>query len=314
MRRNQELPELSAALLNALNGTLAECGPDLVVAQGDTTTVLMTALSAFYRRIPFGHVEAGLRTGNMAFPFPEEMNRVLSDRITALHFAPTAGARQNLLREGIPEGSIHVTGNTVIDALLDAAARDLPLAAPVDAGKRLILVTAHRRESFGPPLAEVCQAILDIAERNEDVQILFPVHPNPHVRTSVHGMLQGHPRILLSEPMDYGPFVSAMKRCFFILTDSGGIQEEAPALGKPVLVLRAETERPEAVAEGVVELVGTNRERIVEASRRLLTDERHYRSMAKGTSPYGDGRAARRIADILEQWFETRDGGTRHER
>ncbi len=301
MRPDQTLPDLSARLLLAMDAYLQECNPDLVLIQGDTTTVLMSAMACFYRGIPFGHVEAGLRTGNLRNPFPEEMNRILADRLAKYHFAPTAGARESLLAEGIGAGSIHVTGNTVIDALLETAKRDIPLGHPVDPGKRLILVTAHRRENFGEPFLEICRALKDLADRYPKVQILFPVHPNPNVRGPAHAELGGHPRILLTEPLDYGPFITAMKQAYLILSDSGGIQEEAPALSKPVLVLRDETERPEAVAEGVVRLVGTKREAIVEAAEALLNDEGRYRAMARGMSPYGDGRAAERIADILER-------------
>ncbi|MHC4941775.1 MAG: non-hydrolyzing UDP-N-acetylglucosamine 2-epimerase [Planctomycetota bacterium] len=314
MRHNQELPRLTAGLIEALDRQLAKSGPDMVLAQGDTTTVFVAALAAFYRRIPFGHVEAGLRTGNLEYPYPEEMNRVLADRISTLHFAPTSSAEKNLLREGIAQDSIHVTGNTVIDALLTVAAREIPINADVDPEKRLILVTAHRRESFGAPFQDICRAVRELADRNPDVQILYPVHPNPNVHATAHELLGGHARILLSEPLDYGPFITAMKRSHIILTDSGGVQEEAPALGKPVLVLRAETERPEAVEEGVVRLVGTRCEQIVAAAQQLLDDADAYRSMAKGVSPYGDGKAAGRIADILEGWFESHDSESRQSR
>jgi UDP-N-acetylglucosamine 2-epimerase (non-hydrolysing) len=307
MSYDQALPELTANLLVALDGYLAQEAPHLVLAQGDTTTVFMTALACFYRRIPFGHVEAGLRTGDLNYPFPEETNRILADHITQIHFAPTEGAKENLLREGIKPDSIHVTGNTVIDALLEVAAKGIRMGQPVDPQKRLLLVTAHRRENFGAPLREICMALGELTERNEDIQILYSVHPNPNIHDTVHEMLGGNPKVILADPMDYGPFISAMKRSYLILTDSGGIQEEAPALGKPVLVLRGETERPEAVAAGVVRLVGTNQHDIVDAAQQLLDDETLYRSMAKGISPYGDGRAAERIADILEESFKSHE-------
>lgn len=301
MRPDQGLGELTARLMTALDAYLDRTKPDLLLAQGDTTTVFIAALACFYRQISFGHVEAGLRTGDLHYPFPEEMNRVMVDRLTSYHFAPTEVAKKNLLNEGISEQRIQVTGNTVIDALLQTAGKDIPMGVPLDPKKRLLLVTAHRRENFGQPLESICRALLQLAKSNSDVQILYPVHPNPNVHDTVHTLLGGTPGILLVEPMDYSPFVTAMKHSYLILTDSGGIQEEAPALGKPVLVLRAETERPEAVDEGVVRLVGTRTTDIVEAAQRLLDDASAYRAMARGVSPYGDGRAAIRIADILEE-------------
>ncbi|MBU0753758.1 MAG: UDP-N-acetylglucosamine 2-epimerase (non-hydrolyzing), partial [Planctomycetes bacterium] len=304
MRHDQTLSELSANLLTALDGVLEAVKADLVVAQGDTTTVLMSAMASFYRHIPFAHVEAGLRTGDLNNPFPEEMNRIVADRIAVLNFAPTEAAGKNLLDEGIPADTIHVTGNTVIDALLDVAARGIPLGLSLDEDKKLVLVTAHRRESFGSPFEAICRAIKTLADRNPDLRILYPVHPNPNVGKPVQAILGDHPRIILAEPMEYGPFVTAMKRAHFILTDSGGIQEEAPALGKPVLVLREETERPEALTDGVVRLVGTDETRIVETAQRLLDDETFYASMAKGASPYGDGHAASRIVESIRKWFE----------
>lgn len=305
MQANQGLPQLTARLMLGLDRYLGEVEPDLVIAQGDTTTVLVTALAAFYRRIPFAHVEAGLRTGDMASPFPEEMNRVLGGRLATLHFAPTESSRANLLREAVPAQTVHVTGNTVIDALLEVAARDLPtgLEDRLAADKRLILVTAHRRENFGRPFAEVCAALNAIADANQDVQLVYPVHPNPNVHDVAHRELGDHPRIVLTKPLDYGPFVALMKRAHLLLTDSGGVQEEAPALGKPVLVMRAETERPEAVEAGVVRLVGTDRDAIIGLTQQLLDDPTAYAEMAKGVSPYGDGRAAQRIHTILRNHF-----------
>jgi UDP-N-acetylglucosamine 2-epimerase (non-hydrolysing) len=301
MRPNQSLPDLTARLLTAIDGTLESEQPQAVLAQGDTTTVLAAALACFYRRIPFGHVEAGLRTGDMDYPFPEEMNRSVAGRLARLHFAPTASARDNLLREGIRDDAIHVTGNTVIDALLQVAARDGSLPVEIPEGRRLILVTAHRRENFGEPLRQICAALRALADANPDVHVLYPVHLNPNVSGVVRPALGGHPRITLCDPLDYVPFVAAMKRSTLILSDSGGVQEEAPALGKPVLVLRAETERPEAVAEGVVKLVGTDASVIVGEAQRLLDDPAAYRAMARGVSPYGDGRASARIADVLQR-------------
>lgn len=299
MRPNQTLPELTARLITALDRTFEALMPDAVLAQGDTTTVMTAALAAFYRRIPFGHVEAGLRTHDLDSPFPEEMNRRVAGHLARWHFAPTPRARQNLLNEGIRDTAIHVTGNTVIDALLDVAATEWPLAIPLDPHKRLLLVTTHRRENFGEPLRAICGAIRQLVDRYADMEVVFPVHPNPQVRSTVHELLGNHARIRLCEPLDYASFVQVQKRAFVILTDSGGVQEEAPALGKPVLVLRTETERPEAVNEGVVRLVGTDQVRIVAEVSRLLDNDIAYRKMAHGVSPYGDGHAARRIVTAL---------------
>ena len=299
MRPDQALPELTGRLLLRLDEVLAEEAPDAVLAQGDTTTVMTVAMAAFYRRIPLGHVEAGLRTGDLYNPFPEEMNRIVAGRLARWHFAPTAQARDNLLAEGFDPASIHVTGNTVIDALLQVADRDLPLPPGIPEGKRLVLVTAQRRENFGAPFRQVCEGIRALADRHHDVHVLYPVHPNPNVLGPARELLGGHPSITLCEPLDYLPFVAAMKRATLVLTDSGGVQEEAPALAKPVLVMRRETERPEAVAEGVVRLVGPDRDAILAAASRLLEDPAAYAEMARGTSPYGDGHAAGRIAAIL---------------
>lgn len=301
MRPNQSLTTLTGRLLLGLDEVLLSEKPDAVLAQGDTTTVMTMALACFYHRIPFGHVEAGLRTGDMSNPFPEEMNRVVAARLARWHFAPTEGARQNLLREGVPESAVWVTGNTVIDALLSVSNSDLAVDSRIDPSKRLILLTAHRRENFGAPFEAVCGAVLTLLDNNLDVQLLYPVHPNPQVKETAYRLLGGHPRALLCDPLDYLPFVAAMKKSFLILSDSGGVQEEAPALGKPVLVLREETERPEAVQEGVVVLVGTDPERIVTNAQLLLDDENAYVAMARGVSPYGDGLAAQRIAQILSR-------------
>ncbi len=304
MRPNQSLTTLTGRLMLALDEVLLAEKPDLVLAQGDTTTVMTMALACFYHRIAFGHVEAGLRTGDLGNPFPEEMNRVVAGKLARWHFAPTEGSRQNLLREGVPDGSIVVTGNTVIDALLGAAQRSAPLPDGLDPGKRLILLTAHRRENFGEPFERVCQAVRQLLDTHPDVQLLYPVHPNPQVRDTAHRLLGAHPRALLCAPLDYLPFVAAMKQAYLILTDSGGVQEEAPALGKPVLVLRHETERPEAVAEGVVRLVGTDVERIVGAAHELLCNEAAYAAMARGVSPYGDGHASERIVAAVARHFQ----------
>lgn len=303
MRPNQGLASLTARLLLDLDEVLKAAKPDVVLAQGDTTTVMTVALSCFYHKIPFGHVEAGLRTWNMGNPFPEEMNRVVASRLARWHFAPTESSRRNLLKEGVDHRNIIVTGNSVIDALLSVAKREPDLPVRVDPEKRLILVTAHRRENFGEPFKEICRAILTLVECNPTIQVLYPVHPNPNVREVAYQLLGKHPRIILCEPLDYVPFVAAMKRSYLILSDSGGVQEEAPALGKPVLVLRHETERPEAVEEGVVKLVGPVYANIVEETQRLLDNTESYRAMARGVSPYGDGQAAARIVAALRAHF-----------
>lgn len=303
MQTNQTLPELTARLMSMLDQALSSSLPDAILAQGDTTTVMVSALAAFYRRIPFGHVEAGLRTGDMAYPFPEEMNRVVTGRLAHWHFAPTESAQTNLLKEGTASANIAVTGNTVIDALFNAVTRCHDYEPMVASGKRLILVTAHRRENFGEPLIEICRAITHLADTRRDIEFLYPVHRNPNVRDVVVKLLGSHPRIRLCDPLDYLPFIAAMKAAYFILSDSGGVQEEAPALGKPVLVLRRETERPEAVEMGVVKLVGPDYARIVEEAERLLNDPLAYRAMAQGISPYGDGHAAQRIVDVLRGHF-----------
>lgn len=299
MRPDQDLTTLTARLLLDLNDVLLVEQPDTILAQGDTTTVMTVAMASFYHRIAFGHVEAGLRTGDMLNPFPEEMNRVVTGKLAHWHFAPTQSARDNLLREGFSSPTIIVTGNTVIDALLAVAGQKPAVGIALDPTKRLILITAHRRENFGEPFRAICRAVRTLADHNEDIQILYPVHPNPNIHTVAHKMLDGHPRIVLCPPLDYLPFVGAMQRSYLILSDSGGVQEEAPALGKPVLVLRRETERPEAVRDGVVKLVGPNSDRIVSEAQRLLDDSTAYREMARGGSPYGDGHAAARIVAVL---------------
>jgi UDP-N-acetylglucosamine 2-epimerase (non-hydrolysing) len=299
MRPNQALTTLTARLLLELDDVLQAEKPDVVLAQGDTTTVMTVALACFYHRIPFGHVEAGLRTWDMQNPFPEEANRVIAGRLARWHFAPTESSRQNLLREGVAESEIIVTGNPVIDALLMTASKELELGIQLDSTKRLVLVTSHRRENFGEPFRNICRALRTLAERNPDIQILYPVHPNPNVKDVAHEMLGACSNIILSEPLDYAPFIAALKKSYLIISDSGGVQEEAPALGKPVLVLRDETERPEAVEMGAVKLVGPNYERIVDEAQLLLDDSSAYQAMARGVSPYGDGKAAERIVSVL---------------
>ena len=301
MRSNQSLPDLTARLVTSLDKCLEEINPDIVLAQGDTTTVMVSALAAFYRKIPFGHVEAGLRTGDVQNPFPEEMNRVVASHLAQWHFAPTQSTVDNLLKEGIASSKIFKTGNTVIDALykvIDAPNLKQPI---IPAGKKMILVTAHRRENFGQPFENICKAILALAKKYSDTCFFYPVHPNPNIKSVVDGLLGGHDQIILSEPLEYLQFVAAMKESYFIMSDSGGVQEEAPALGKPVLVLRNETERPEAVEEGCVKLVGTDYYKIIHEASALLDDEDYFKSMAKGVSPYGDGQATARILEALKQ-------------
>ena len=307
MRPNQSLAELTAVALTELDAVLARETPDWVLTQGDTTTAMVGALAGFYRRIRVGHVEAGLRTWDKFQPFPEEINRKIADAVCDLHFAPTAESRENLLRESVKPDSIVVTGNTVIDALLEVAAKDYDWRSgelaevPPDilAAKRIILVTAHRRENFGQPLYEICQALKEIAARFAGVQIVYPVHLNPNVQQTVRAELGGAANITLLEPLDYLPLVHLMKASFLVLTDSGGLQEEAPGLGKPVLVLREVTERPEGIEAGTVKLVGTDKNRIVAATMRLLEDAVEYGRMARAVNPYGDGQASRRIVESL---------------
>jgi UDP-N-acetylglucosamine 2-epimerase (non-hydrolysing) len=303
MRERQSLSGLGARVLTSVDEVLEKERPDWVLVQGDTTTVVMAALAAQHRQVRVGHVEAGLRTGDRRNPFPEEMNRVVTDHVSDLCFAPTKTARDNLLREGIDEAMIRVTGNTVIDALFMVQAEAAPFdgilsALPND--RRLLLVTAHRRENFGRPLGEICNALHRIAtERGDRVHIVYPVHRNPQVWEPVHDKLAGVPGITLLPPVDYRTLVSLMARCTLVLTDSGGIQEEAPSLDKPVLVLREKTERPEAEAVGAIKIIGTQQQRIIFETYRLLDDPAEYGRMASAANPYGDGHAAERIADML---------------
>ncbi len=303
MREDQSLAELSAAIFTHLDPVLSEFEPDWVLAQGDTTTVAITSLLTYFRRIRFGHVEAGLRTHDKWQPFPEEINRRVAGVVADLHFAPTEWAKQNLLREGVQETLIKVTGNTVIDALQFVAQQPEPddvkkLIAHHLASKKLILVTAHRRENFGEPLENICRALLELAKRG-DVQIVYPVHLNPNVQEPVYRLLKNAAHITLLPPLDYLPLVHLMKHAKLILTDSGGIQEEAPAFGVPTLVLREVTERPEGIAAGTLKIAGTQTSRIVREAMRLLDDESAYAEMARAANPYGDGRAAQRIVEAL---------------
>ncbi len=305
MQSEQTLAQLTANILTQVDAVLVKEQPDWVLVQGDTTTALAAALAAFYRHIKVAHVEAGLRTGDKSQPFPEEINRRFADALADLHFAPTETSRAHLLREGLPAASVIVTGNTVIDALLDVAARPYDwqtgALAQVPRDKRLILVTAHRRENFGPPFERICAALLEIAARFPDVQLVYPVHLNPNVQRAAHAHLRGVPNITLLPPLDYLPLVQLLKQSYLVLTDSGGLQEEAPGLGKPVLVLREVTERPEGVTAGTVKVIGTGRERIVQETARLLTDPAAYARMAQAVNPYGDGQASTRIVESLRK-------------
>lgn len=304
MQSNQSLAGLTAALFEPLDRTLAEFQPDWVLGQGDTTTVLVTALVSHYRRIHFGHIEAGLRSRDKWRPFPEETNRRVADLVADAYFAPTSEAAENLRREGCDASSIFVTGNTVIDALLEVAARPFDWAAhrlpPIPLSARLVLITAHRRESFGDPFRELCEALRDLAVtyREAGVHFVYPVHLNPNVRRPVGEIMAGLPNVHLLEPVDYFTMVHLMKRASLVLTDSGGVQEEAPSFGVPVLVMRDTTERPEGVEAGVAKLVGTRRASIIEESRCVLDGHSDLRS-SPGASPYGDGHAAERIVRVL---------------
>lgn len=309
MKPGQELTDVTSSILTGMREVFRQFKPDIVLVHGDTATTLATSLAAYYQQIPVAHVEAGLRTGNLYSPWPEEGNRKLTGALAHIHFAPTEQSKANLLREGVAERSIVVTGNTVIDALLEVAERlhrDAELrakaAAPtrfLDPSRKLILVTGHRRESFGTGFERICEALIDIAQQYPEVDIVYPVHLNPNVREPVNRLLNGIGNIHLIEPLDYLPFVHLMSRAHIILTDSGGIQEEAPSLGKPVLVMRDTTERPEAVAAGTVKLVGTDRNCIVRELNRLLNDPESYRAMSIAHNPYGDGHACQRIVQAL---------------
>ncbi len=309
MRPGQDLTDITTAILQGMKTALQEIKPDIVLVHGDTATTFATTLAAYYQQIPVAHVEAGLRTGNLYSPWPEEANRKLTGALAELHFAPTERSRQNLLEEGVAPDKIHVTGNTVIDALLevvDKLENDRSYQQRfgqrfdfLDSQRRLILVTGHRRESFGGGFERICQALRETAIAHPDTQIVYPVHLNPNVQEPVKRLLADTDNIYLIEPLDYLPFVYLMNRAHIILTDSGGIQEEAPSLGKPVLVMRETTERPEAVQAGTVKLVGTDVKRIVEELNSLLTDSQAYDAMSYAHNPYGDGKACARILDTL---------------
>jgi len=303
MKPDQSLAQITAAIFTHLDPALTEFQPDWILAQGDTTTVMATALLAYYHRVKFGHVEAGLRTGNKYQPFPEEINRRVASVTADLHFAPTETSKQNLLKENIPAEQIIVTGNPVIDALKQVAEKE-PSAEVVEllsklGNGRLVLVTAHRRENFGQPLKDICLALKLLAETYDNLRIVYPVHLNPNVQNIVYPRLEQVPNITLLPPLDYLPMVHLMKHAYLVLTDSGGLQEEAPGLGVPVLVLREVTERPEGLAAGTVRLVGTNTAKIVAETKRLLDDPSEHAKMAQAVNPYGDGHAAERIVQAI---------------
>ncbi len=307
MTHNQSLAGITCRVLQSVDELLANRRVDLLMVQGDTTSAFAAALGAFYRKVPVAHVEAGLRSRDIFNPYPEEVNRRLAGVATQLHFAPTPLARENLLQEAVDAAQVMVTGNTVVDSarmLLERGALDQPLPAGVpEDGSRLVLLTSHRRESWGTELEQICDAVAELAARFNDVRIVYPVHMNPNVRGTVEERLAGVQRVHLTEPLDYFQFMSLLRRSYLVLTDSGGVQEEAPSFGKPVLVLRKVTERPEASLLGLSIIVGTSRERIVEEASRLLSNGAAYRAMADAENPYGDGRAAQRIAEALRRWW-----------
>ena len=322
MRAGQTLAEITSRVVSGIDAVLQEEAPDIVLVQGDTTTVMAAALAAFYRGIPVGHVEAGLRSGDISSPFPEEMNRRVATLISGLHFAPTDAAMQALIQEGVHEDRVFLTGNPVIDALQMTVNKPLPLAAAellqqagldggIDGGGntlKLILATAHRRENFGERFESLCRGLKSLVERNPDVVIIYPVHLNPNVQKPVMRILAGQERIILTKPMEYDVLAHLMKAAYIVLTDSGGIQEEAPSLGKPVLVMRTETERPEGIEAGTAKLVGPFEDRIVAETETLLRDPAAYEKMAKAVNPYGDGHAAEKIVAIILKYLQNSDG------
>lgn len=316
MKPGQDLSDITSNVLLGMREVFRQWMPDIILVHGDTTTTLAASLSAYYAKVKVGHVEAGLRTHNKYSPWPEEMNRCITGALTDIHFAPTEQARANLLHEGVAENSIHITGNTVIDALLEVVQRlhsDADFAKKmagqfsfINQDKRLILVTGHRRENFGAGFENICQALAAIATRG-DVQVVYPVHLNPNVQEPVNRILSGISNIILLEPLDYLPFVYLMDQSSIIITDSGGVQEEAPSLGKPVLVMRDTTERPEAVEAGTVKLVGTDVDRIVSETNRLLDNADAYSAMSRAHNPYGDGKAAARITGVLQKFWNVKE-------
>ncbi len=310
MQHDQDLFYVTTSVLEEIKPVLLKEKPDVLLVQGDTTTTFAASLAAFYLSIAIGHVEAGLRTWDKLNPYPEEMNRQLTTRIADFHFAPTEWAKKNLLKEGVEPSRIYVTGNTVIDALLmivDPQFRfnEKPLSEVDFTNRRVILLTSHRRENFGDPMRNIFQACRHLVEHNPEVELIYPVHPNPNVRTAAFNILHNLPRVHLIDPMEYRTFVQLMNKCYLILTDSGGIQEEAPSLGKPVLVLRRTTERPEAIEAGTAKLVGTEERQVIDAAQKLLSDRKEYQAMTSKANPYGDGQSAKRIVDILRRQFQS---------
>lgn len=311
MKEKQDLYSITTGVLNGLKEIMAQEQPDLVLVHGDTTTTFAAALAAFYQKIPVGHVEAGLRTRNKYSPYPEEMNRSLTGRLTELHFAPTDVSRENLVAESVASFKIWVTGNTVIDALMATIRPDYefsPELEGIDFQNRILLVTTHRRENWGDHMRDIYAALIQLVEEFADVEIVFPVHRNPTVKDLAVEMLGDRERVHLLEPLEYEAFANLMNASYIILTDSGGMQEEAPSLGKPVLVLRDNTERPEAIQAGTVKLVGTNQEQVYQAARELLVDRKQYDKMAHAINPYGDGKAAPRIVEVIKDFLYIRIG------
>jgi UDP-N-acetylglucosamine 2-epimerase (non-hydrolysing) len=309
MRPNQTLNSLTGRVLDTVENACHRFEPNMVLVQGDTTTAFASALAAYYCKIPVGHIEAGLRSHNLYDPFPEEANRRLTAVLANIHFAPTALARENLLAEGVAAEKIVVTGNTVIDTLralsvLPHSWENTPLAGIPDDNSRLVLVTSHRRESLGADQEQMCLALKDLVAKHPDIRVIYPVHMNPNVRSTVNKLLQNTDRIHLTEPLDYITFVSLLRRCFLVLTDSGGIQEEAPTFGKPVLVLRKLTERPEAAQFGMAKIIGMSRDAIVDETTHLLNDAGAYQDMSEGENPYGDGHSSERIVESVWRWYQ----------
>ncbi len=307
MKPDQDLWTLTSSVLLKMREVIEKSSPDVILVHGDTTTTMCASLSAFYAKIPTAHVEAGLRTFNKYYPFPEEINRIIADSISSFHFVPTQSALENLIKSGINRKNVYLTGNTVVDALLYTV-NNYKYDINADKNLKTILLTSHRRENLGKPLENICTAVRILVEKNPGIEVIYPVHLNPNVRSTVYSMLSGIDRVKLCEPMDYAPFAALMKQSHIILTDSGGIQEEAPSLGKPVLLLRDETERPEAVESGTVGLVGTNIDKITGSVQELLHDSEKYARMASAVNPYGDGKAAERIVKVLRDEFSEKQG------
>jgi UDP-N-acetylglucosamine 2-epimerase (non-hydrolysing) len=306
MQPKQSLAQITNRILQRLDNILEKESPDIILVQGDTTTTFTSALVAFYRQIPIGHIEAGLRTHNKYNPFPEEINRHLTTALANLHFAPTQMAKENLLREGVPPETIYVTGNTVVDSLFTILQQDSEPVSSLFASfeldhKKIILVTAHRRENWGKPLESICLALKELIQRNKEIKVVFSVHPNPIVNQTVHNILGNIDRSILIEPLDYFSFVHLINKSHIILTDSGGIQEEAPSLGKPVLLMRETTERPEGIELGLIKLVGTDKNRLIEETELLLNNQEEYKRMVSKPNPFGDGNASQRIAEVLKK-------------